>query len=246
MLNFKLLSSFPVFLWSLSHAWGWVPACVRLDCLVGVEKWTPGQSQVQLQPGSVSGCVLQGKLQPVLMGSSLLGGFVGFSLGFLLYYKHEIGAWWWERNLQEENLGAILVKKACEACVPQLFTLLILLEGDVLRLRFCTMLYICKVLQKTLIKQISFFSFSPALAFLSLLLSIPYFFSPSQVLSDKWKSVLNMQKIPPWAHVGPTGGLWSLCAHTGAGETSHVKRGKVNTAWKAAEFFQLKCHSGWI
>lgn len=77
------------------------------------------------------------------------------------------------------------MKKACEACVPKLFTLLILLEGDVLRLRFCTMLYICKVLQKTLIKQISFFSFSPALAFLSLLLSIPYFFSPSQVLSDK-------------------------------------------------------------
>lgn len=54
-----------------------------------------------------------------------------------------------------------------EACVPQLFTLLILLEGDVLRLRFCTMLYICKVLQKTLIKHVSFFSFSPALAFLT-------------------------------------------------------------------------------
>lgn len=72
-----------------------------------------------------------------------------------------------------------------EACVPQLFTLLILLEGDVLRLHFCTMLYICKVLQKTLIKHISFFSFSPALAFLSLLSSIPYSFSPSQVLSDK-------------------------------------------------------------
>lgn len=152
---------------------------------LGLRNEPRGQSQVQLSPGSVSGCVLQGKLQSVLVGSSLSGGFVGFSLGFLLYYKHEIGAWWWERKLQEENSGAILVKK--EACVPRLFTLLILLEGDVLRLRFCTMLYICKVLQKTLIKHISFFSFSPALAFLSLLSSIPYSFSPSQVLSDKWK-----------------------------------------------------------
>lgn len=72
-----------------------------------------------------------------------------------------------------------------EACVPQLFTLLILLEGDVLRLRFCTTLYICKVLQKTLIKHVSFFSFSPALAFLSLLSSVPYSLSPSQILRDK-------------------------------------------------------------
>lgn len=182
VLNFKLLSSFPVFLWSLSLAWGWAYACVWLNCLVGVEKWTLGRvarghSQVLLGPGSVSGCVLQGKLQPVLVGSSLSGGLVGFSLGFLLYYKHEIGAWWWERNLQEEHSGAIPVKK--EACVPRLFTLLILLEGDVLRLRFCTMLYICKVLQKTLIKHVSFFSFSPALAFLSLPSSIPCSFSPS-------------------------------------------------------------------
>lgn len=59
---------------------------------LGLRNEPRGQSQVQLQPGSVSGCVLQGKLQPVLMGSSLLRGFVGFSLGFLLYYKHEIGA----------------------------------------------------------------------------------------------------------------------------------------------------------
>lgn len=71
-----------------------------------------------------------------------------------------------------------------EACVPRLFTLLILLEGDVLRLRFCTMLYICKVLQKTLIKHVSLFSFSPVLVFLSLLSPIPYSFSPSQVLSE--------------------------------------------------------------
>lgn len=76
-----------------------------------------GHSQVQLGPGSVSGCVLQGKPQPVLVGSSLSGGLVVFSLGFLLYFKHEIGAWWWERNLQEENSRAILVKK--EACVPR-------------------------------------------------------------------------------------------------------------------------------
>lgn len=189
MLNFKLLSSFAVF----------SGACHTLEaghtlCLTGLSGWgwevSPGEScpwaqPAAARPGSVWGCVLQGKLQPVL---------VGFSLGFLLYYKHEIGAWWWERNLQEEHSGAIPVKK--EACVPQLFTLLILLEGDVLRLRFCTMLYICKVLQKTLIKHVSFFSFSPALAFLWLPLSIPYSFSPSQVLSDKQISFLSIQRFP--------------------------------------------------
>lgn len=242
MLNFKLLSSFPVFLWSLSHAWGWAYACVWLDGLVGVEKWTLGRvahghSQVQLGPGSVSGSVLQGKLQPVLVGSSLSGGLVGFSLGFLLYYKHEIGAWWWERNLHEEHSGAIPVKK--EACVPQLFTLLILLEGDVLRLHFCTMLYICKVLQKTLIKHVSFFSFSPALAFLSLLLSIPYSFSPSQILSDKCKCFQafgdSLVRAPWWVvvTVGTRRG-WGILP---------CKMWQIKTSWKAAEFLKLKCHS---
>lgn len=37
---------------------------------------------------ALSQAVLQGRLQPVLVGSSLSGGFQGFSLGFLLYYKN--------------------------------------------------------------------------------------------------------------------------------------------------------------
>lgn len=61
---------------------------LRTEALGSVAR---GHSQVQLGPGWVSGCPA-GRAQPVLVGSSLSGGFVGFSLGFLLYYKHEIGA----------------------------------------------------------------------------------------------------------------------------------------------------------
>lgn len=128
-------------------------------------------------PGTILDCSIfigvSGRLYSLRAATP--GWFLGFSLSFLLCYKHEIGDWWSEGNLQEQHSRTTPVKK--QACVPWLFTLLILLEGDVLRLCFCTMLYICKVLQKTLIKYVSFFSFSPVLAFLSLLSPYPLLLS---------------------------------------------------------------------
>lgn len=113
--------------------------------------------------------------------------FLGFSLGFLLYCQHELGSWWREGNLQESLeshswrsrlaflgflhcLLEVYLKMMCWDCVCLVAFFF-----------FFTMLYICKVLQKTIIKYVSFFSFSLMLAFSHNFPLTPYSSPPSHL-----------------------------------------------------------------
>lgn len=110
--NFKLLSSFHLFLWSLSHAWSWTRAWMPYCSVHLWLKHKPPQENY-LQGGAARAArgrrawphlTLQHffavhRLQALWAAAP--EWFLGFSLGFLLYCQHELGSWWREGNVQE-------------------------------------------------------------------------------------------------------------------------------------------------